>query len=65
MSKSEKKHGQAKAAATEESRDPATRAADAERDALVGLHQAMLDAEQCRSAAWRRSVEAMENGWKS
>ena len=46
-------------------RYPATRAADAERDALVGLDQAMLDAEQHRFAAWRRSVEAMENGWKS
>ena len=46
-------------------RDPATRAADAARDALVGLDPAMLDAEQRRFAAWRRSIEAMENGWKS
>jgi len=36
-----------------------------ERDALVGLDQAMPDAGQRRFAAWRRSVEAMENGWKS
>jgi hypothetical protein len=45
-------------------RDAATRAADTERDALVGLAQAMLDAEQRRCAAWRRSVEARENRWK-
>jgi hypothetical protein len=35
------------------------------RDARAGLDQAMLDAKQSRCAVWRRSVEAMENGWKS
>jgi hypothetical protein len=46
-------------------RDPATKAADAERDAVIGQDMAMADAQARRDAAWHRSVEAMEQGWKS